>query len=298
MKKTLKITFSVLLTAVMLFCLLASGAVLSVRQACTEERVYNRLNSIDWATVELSWNGSHRELYTIFNEELGLYFGEMTPEDFNDLFRHFSIDTVLISFVQDLRSWFFDYGPLPRLVPREIAATLLSQFDPTLREYFSVFGDPEEMLADILGRALETVDLEETLSAAAPYRLFVSETALYMAASSAAILFLILCLMHAPALLSGGICFILTGAVLAAVHPTLSRLLPPFLAEADIPRETFNIVYTLFSVRLSQNGVLAFLIGIAAVLLALFGWLMRRLIRRRNTRNTGDEYADWDIYTG
>lgn len=290
MKKTLRITFSVLLTIAMLLCTLSAGTIWSVRSAFTSERIYDRLNSIDWASVELTYNGKTMTLCDIYNQELGLYLGEMTAEDFDDIVYYFSIDTIVVSFVQDLRAWAFDYAPAPALDSAELAATVLSRIDPTLLQYLSFFGQPEQILAEMIGRVTENADIEELFAAYEDYRIFISDTALYMTASAAAVLLLIILLINSlrfsSALLSGGICCIITGFVLASVHPMLSLLLPAALAQLGIPTSTFNIVYTLLSVRLSRNGVTVFLIGVGAILLSASS----KLLRRKRERNKQPEF--------
>ena len=298
MKKTLRITFSVLLTIAMLLCTLSAGAIWSVRNAYTSERIYDRLNSIDWASVELTYNGQAMTLCDIYNLELGLYLGEMTAADFDDIIYYFSIDTVVASFIQDLRAWAFDYAPAPTLDPNELAATILSRIDGTLLQYLSFFGEPEELLAEMIGRVTENTNIEELLAAYEDYRIFISDSALYLTASAAAVLFLLILIINSlrfsSALLCGGICCTVTGLVLASVHPLLSLFLPAALAEIGIPLSTFNIVYTLLSVKLSQNGTIAFLIGVGAISISV----LAKLLGRKKTRKEPPEFPVQDNFQG
>lgn len=272
MKKTLRILLTVLLTAVMLLCTLSAAAIWSVRSAYTSERIYDRMNSVSWASVALTYNNETMTLCEIYNQELGTYLGEMTEEEFDSVVYYFSIDTIVTSFVQDLRAWAFDYAPAPTLDPRELASTVLSRIDGTLLQYLSIFGDPEELLTGVMGRITENADIEDLLTSYEDIRIFFSDTALYITASAAAVLFLFILLLNSlrfsTALMSAGICCVITGLLLASVHPVLSLLLPAALAKTGIPLSTFNIIYTLLSVKLSQNGMAAFLIGLGAILLS------------------------------
>lgn len=286
MKKTLRILLTVLLTAAMFLCTLTAGAIWSMRSAYASERIYDRMNSISWASVAFTYNNETMTLCEIYNQELGMYLGEMTAEEFDSVIYYFSIDTIITSFVQDLRAWAFDYAPAPTLDPGELASTVLSRIDETLLQYMSIFRDPEELLTDMFGRITENADIEDLLASYEDIRIFFSDTALYITASAAAVLFLFILLLNSlrlsTALMSAGICCVITGLLLASVHPVLSLFLPAALAKTGIPISTFNIVYTLLSVKLSQNGTIAFLIGIGTLLISV----LTKLSGRRKARKS------------
>ena len=111
---------------------------------------------------------------------------------------------------------------------------------------------------------------------------------MYITASSAAVLLLIILILNSfhisSALIYGGTDLVLAGAVLSCVHPVISKYIPAVLAYAEIPKSTFNIVYTLLSVELSRNGFIIFSIGAASLLI---GIIMCALFGRKADKSSG-----------
>lgn len=277
---------TIFLTIFLFFSLLVSAGVYSVRTAFTKERLEERLLTLNWAEVELIYEGKSLTLRELYNREIGLFLGEMDEDSFNTMVRYFSLDTVAAECAESFRAWALEDGPVPVINPDRLAKIVVSHLDETFLRYLSFLGDPAELLAGVIRRAAgvedNLVDFEEFLQPYEKLRFFLSEQLLAMTAGAAGICFLLLLVVRflrlSETLFPAGGCLILAGGILASVHPVLERILPRLLASAGVPRKTFNILYTLLSVELSENGVLLLIVGLAAI---LFGALLRMLRLRR-----------------
>lgn len=239
---------SVILTVVLAMTLLFSAFSYSIRTLYTPEYVYNLMNSIDYASLEVpDGNGNAVSLCDVVNEQIRDFGIAFTEQDLNTAVHTFSIDAVLSSFVQEVRTWLLDDGSAPTLDPDSIADTILSGLDQSLLSFFSYFGDPQTALSDALHTMTDAVDLHTAFEQAEPFRELLSSGSLVFALSLCGTLFLLLLITRRLRLVQtmqftgcAGIC---AGSVFLFLPAILAPFKAQVLAAVGMPTATVDIFW-------------------------------------------------------
>ena len=281
MRKTLRgigrffaIFFTILLTLALICQLTYVLGVISIRQAFTPENVYNYMNSINYATLELpDGNGGTASIATVMNKELYDIGLEITPEEVNSFIMLFSVDDVAAGFAQDFRAWLLDFAPEPRLDPQEITDIMISGLDSESYNFMKIFGDPEEMLYTLVNGITSKVNLHDVLEPLDNLKTALSLGALSLVGSGAMFVLLIILLIEKKNILKTGLIMSVSG--LAASGGTLAACAiarmnkNAIIVSLGLTESLYNIVYEPCDRYLTRNAKLA-LMGSAA-LVAIFG---------------------------
>lgn len=279
----LSFVLAVLLAATSLYAIALS----TVRSHYTPGYVYNFMNSLDYASLEIpDGNGGSGTLCDLANSAVSDFGIRFTERDLNSAVRSFSLDTVIASFVQDVRSWAFDNAAAPKLDPDYIADTMLSGVDQSILMYFSLFGDIPSLLSESIENITESVDLDSTFSEAEPYRELLSEGTLMFVVSVCATLVLLIFVTRrlrlVPSAVISGSSFIVSGSVLAFAD----KLLTPIKAQlvAEIPESTVDLVWLPLIEKLHDAGVFTALVGIAVIIVFAVIGSFANMIKREKQK--------------
>lgn len=294
---------SVLLAVLLTITAVFSGAVSAVRAHFSPEYVYNFMNSLDYAALELpDGNGGSAPMTDLVNEQIKPFGIVLTENDLNVLIRSFHIDTILASFMQDLRTYFLDDGPVPALDPRETAEMLLSGLDERLYAFLSMMGDPTAILSDALNNLLSTTDLSASLSSSEPVRELLSAGTLAFVISVSGTLFLLILVTRRLRLVPTAV---LTGCSCAAAGTVLlfaETILAPFMAglitSSGLPAAVLNPVYLPFMETVRRTGTFMALGGLAAaIIFGVFG-VFASMIRREKeaAKKAAEQRSGADFY--
>ena len=304
MRKTMRgigrffaVFFTVLLTLALICQLTYVLGVISIRQAFTPENVYNYMNSINYAELELpDGNGGTSSLATAVNNELYDIGLEITPSEVNSFIMLFSVDDVAASFAQDFRAWLFDFAPEPRLDAQEITDIMVSGLDSESYNFMKIFGDPAEMLYTMVNGITSEVDLHEILEPLGIIKTALSVGTLSVVGSGAMFVLLVILLLKKKNILKTGLILSLSGVVasggtLAAC--AAARMNKNAIIESlGLTESLFDIVYKPCDRYLTRNAKLA-LMGSAAVL-AIFGvsLIIVKMIDSAKNKKTAEAKAE------
>lgn len=281
MRKTLRgfggfftVFFTILLTLALICQLTYVLGVASIRQAFTLENVYNYMNSIDYATLELpDGNGGNASIATVMNKELYDIGLEITPEEVNSFIMLFSVDDVAAGFAQDFRAWLLDFAPEPRLDPQEITDIMVSGLDSESYNFMKIFGDPKEMLYTLVNGITSEVNLHDVLEPLDNLKTALSLGTLSLVGSGAMFVILIILLFEKKNILKTGLILSVSG--LTASSGTLAACAiarmnkNAIIVSLGLTESIYNIVYEPCDRYLTRNAKLS-LMGSAA-LFAIFG---------------------------
>lgn len=107
--KFIRFVFSIPFAILLFVMMIGAGAVYSVREAYSEEKVTDILDSIDWAELEIPTENGTTNLCTLFNEELTKHgMSPLSSEEFNTMIQTSSADQLASETLLKLRAWFFD----------------------------------------------------------------------------------------------------------------------------------------------------------------------------------------------
>lgn len=276
---------SVLLAVLLSLTTLFSAAVYSIRSLYTPEYVYNLMNSLDYASLEVpDGNGNTASLCDIVNEQVRGFGIGFTEQDLNTAIRSFSIDAVLTSFVQDLRTWLLDDGAVPVLNPDEVAETILSGLDRNLLSFLSLFGDPQAFLSDALSGLTGAADLSDTLESAEPVRELLSAGTLMFALSICGMLFLLILITRrlkpVPTMILTGSACVVSGTVLLFMQNFLAPFKAQMIASSGLSASTLNIVWLPLMDSFRRTGTFLALGGLTLLVVFAVIGAFASMIRR------------------
>lgn len=298
MKKLSRIILTVLsvfLAALLALSSLYVAALYTVRSHYTPDYIYNTMSSLDYASLKISdGSGGTDTLCNIANRTVADFGMTFTEDDFNIAIRTFSLDAVITSFLQDIRSWAFDDGAIPSISPKETADIILSGLDQSLLSIVSLAENPRELLEAALSNLDEVANLSEIFSSAEPVRELLSKGTLIFVLSVCATLFLLIITMNRLKLTSsmiyGGVAWTVAGSVLMFADKLLAPIKLELLASTMLPEETLDIIYTPLIEALNRTGTHLMLSGLTiAIVFAVFG-TFAGMIRREKQR--ASEFAD------
>ncbi|MBQ4353278.1 MAG: hypothetical protein IJC71_00140 [Clostridia bacterium] len=276
---------ALILAAILTVTTLFTGLLACVRAQFTPGFVYNVMNSIDYASLEVpDPEGNAAPLCDIVNAQLRDFGISFSEQDFNSAIRSFSIDSILSAYIQDLRTWLLDDGPAPVLNPRGTAQTILSGLDSSLLMFLSFFGDPEALLTDALSNLTRTSDAADFFASAQGVRALLSEGTLFFVISISGSLFLLILCTHRlrivpTAVLTGGAC-VIAGSVMLFFEKILAPCKAQALFEAGMPESTVDLFYRPLMDTVHRTGTVIALGGLAALIIfAVFG-AFASMIRR------------------
>lgn len=279
---------AVLLTVVLTVTSLSASLISCVRVHFTPRYVYNFMNSIDYASLELpDGEGNTAPLCDIVNSQvrdLGIYF---TEDDINDLIRTFSIDAVIASYMQDVRSWVLDDGPVPMLNADEVAEMITAGLDSSLYMFLAIFGDPNVILSDAISGMVSAADFSGLFEKGDVIPAIFAEDALIFVISLCASVFLLILFTQkmklVPTAIYTGISCILTGSVMLFARQILAPFKAQLLAAPDmLPESVFDTVYMPFMGTVHRTGTFISLGGLAVlVVFAVTGAFVSMYIRER-----------------
>ncbi|MBR6709220.1 MAG: hypothetical protein IKL84_06025 [Clostridia bacterium] len=272
--RILLIFLSVLLTVLLVFTTLSSSLISCVRAHFTPEYIYNYMNSIDYASLELpDGNGNTAPLCDIINDQthdLGIYF---TEDDLNGLIRAFSLDAVLTSYMQDVRSWALDDGPVPMLDADEVAETILTGVDDSLYMFISMFGDPKEALSDAVSGMVSAADFSHIFESGGMIRkILAADTMIFIISLGASAVLLILIanrLKIVPAAVYTGLACIAAGSVMLFARQILAPYKAALFAGTSsdmLPESLIDSIYLPFMETVHRTGTFIALGGLAALI--------------------------------
>lgn len=276
---------SVLLAVLLCLTGLFSAVVYSVRSLYTPEYVYNLMNSLDYAALEVpDGNGNTAALCDIVNEQVHDFGISFTEKDLNSAIRSFSIDAVITSFVQDLRTWLLDDGPVPVLNPDEVAGAILSGFDQNLLAFASYFGDPQALLSNALDGLTGAADLSDTLKSAEPVRELLSAGTLSFALSVCGTLFLLILMTRrlklVPTMVLTGSAGIVSGTVLLFAETLLTPVKMQMISDSGMPASTLNIIWQPLMEAFHRMGTFLALGSLTLVIVFAVIGALSSMIRR------------------
>jgi len=300
---------AVLLTVVLTVTSLSASLISCIRVHFSPQYVYNFMNSIDYASLELpDGEGNVLPLCDIINSqvrEFGIYF---TEDDVNDLIHTFSIDAVIASYMQDVRSWAMDDGPVPMLDSAEVAEMITTGLDNSLYMFLGLFGNPRVVLADAISGMVSAADFSALFERGNLIPAVLASDALIFAISLCGSVFLLILftqkLRLIPTGIYTGISCILSGSVMLFARQIIAPFKAQLFASPDmLPEEVFDMVYMPFMGTVHRTGTFVSLGGLAVlVVFAVIGSFYamyarerdRALLRQNRAMNFGTPYAQFD----
>ena len=140
----------------------------------------------------------------------------MTENEVNDALRSFSVNRIMSDFAAETREWLLGDGAEPTISSAKIAKTVAANMPESLSGLLSMFGNPEEVLAEMLSEYTSQLDLHEYFAQLEPYRPFLSEGALFLALSAVLLIAMLVLVCQkmrvVPWLVSVGLGIFLSGA--------------------------------------------------------------------------------------
>ena len=235
--KILRNIISVLLVLVIAVATVYSAVLLTVRVTLTENLVREVAENLNYAALPLpdgNGNGSTTTITDVLNSSLSSLGITMTDDDVNDALRSFSVNKIMSDFAAETREWLLGDGPEPVISSAKIAKTVAANMPENLSGLLSIFGNPEEVLAEMLSEYTSQLDLHEYFAKLEPYKPFLSEGALYIALSAAllVVMLVLVCrkLKVAQWLTSVGLGIFLAGAGCIALRYWLSSVRELFVS--------------------------------------------------------------------
>lgn len=289
--RVLTAVISLILILLLIGTTVSSSLISCVRARFTPRFIYSVMSDIDYASLEIpDENGNNAPLRDTLNRQARDFGIHFTDDDINLLFRAFSIDAVLTSYIQDVRSWALDDGPTPMIDADETAAIILKGLDQSLYSLLAMFGDPAQALAGALKAISSSPALMAAFERGEILQKLLAFDFMIFIISISAVLFLLLVVVHrlrfiSAAIRTGFACMVsgiilyfiypITEAILSAVqYPDLLASVPGFFTDGVI----IPLVDTA-----QRTGIVISLGGLAAVTaFAVIGWICS-MLERKNT---------------
>lgn len=217
--KILRNILSVLLVVVMVVTTVYSAVLLTVRVTVTENLVWEVAENLNYAALPLpdgDENGGTTTITEVLNSSLSSLDITMTENEVNDALRSFSVNRIMADFTAETREWLLGDGAEPTISSAKIAKTVAANMPENLSGLLSIFGNPEEVLAEMLSEYTSQLDLHEYFAHLEPYRPFLSEGALFLALSTVLLIAMLVLVCQklrvVPWLVSVGLGIFLSGA--------------------------------------------------------------------------------------
>ena len=217
--KILRNMLSVLLVVVMVVTTVYSAVLLTVRVTVTENLVREVAENLNYAALSLpdgNENGGTTTITEVLNSSLSSLGITMTENEVNDALRSFSVNKIMSDLAAETREWLLGDGAEPTINNAKIAKTVAATMPESLRGLLSMFGNPEEVLAEMLSEYTSQLDLHEYFAELEPYRPFLSQGALYLALSATLLIVMLVLVCQklrvVPWLVSVGLGIFLSGA--------------------------------------------------------------------------------------
>ena len=217
--KILRNILSVLLVVVMVVTTVYSAVLLTVRVTVTENLVREVAENLNYAALSLpdgNENGDTTTITEVLNSSLSSLGITMTDDEVNDALRSFSVNRIMSNLAAETREWLLGDGAEPTINISKIAKTVAANMPENLSGLLSIFGNPEEVLAEMLSEYTSQLDLHEYFAKLEPYRPFLSEGALYLALSATLLIVMLVLVCQkmrvVPWLVSVGLGIFLSGA--------------------------------------------------------------------------------------
>lgn len=217
--KILRNILSVLLVLVMIVTTVYSAVLLTVRVTVTESLVREVAENLNYAALPLpdgNENGGTTTITEVLNSSLSSLDITMTENEVNDALRSFSVNRIMSDFAAETREWLLGDGAEPTISSAKIAKTVAANTPESLSGLLSMFGNPEEVLAEMLSEYTSQLDLHEYFAELEPYRPFLSQGALYLALSATLLIVMLVLVCQkmrvVPWLVSVGLGIFLSGA--------------------------------------------------------------------------------------
>lgn len=185
--KILRNILSALLVVVMTVTTVYSAILLTVRVTVTENLVREVAENLNYAALPLpdgNENGGTTTITEVLNSSLSSLDITMTENEVNDALRSFSVNRIMSDFAAETREWLLGDGAEPTISSAKIAKTVAANMPESLSGLLSMFGNPEEVLDEMLSEYTSQLDLHEYFAHLEPYRPFLSEGALFLALSA------------------------------------------------------------------------------------------------------------------
>ena len=176
--KILRNMLSVLLVVVMVVTTVYSAVLLTVRLTVTENLVREVAENLNYAALPLpdgDENGGTTTITEVLNSSLSSLGITMTENEVNDALRSFSVNKIMSDLAAETREWLLGDGAEPTINNAKIAKTVTANMPESLSGLLSMFGNPEEVLAEMLSEYTSQLDLHEYFAKLEPYRPFLSE---------------------------------------------------------------------------------------------------------------------------
>lgn len=217
--KILRNMLSVLLVVVMVVTTVYSAVLLTVRVTVTENLVREVAENLNYAALSLpdgNENGGTTTITEVLNSSLSSLGITMTENEVNDALRSFSVNKIMSDLAAETREWLLGDGAEPTINNAKIAKTVAANMPESLSGLLSMFGNPEEVLAEMLSEYTSQLDLHEYFAELEPYRPFLSQGALYLALSATLLIVMLVLVCQklrvVPWLVSVGLGIFLSGA--------------------------------------------------------------------------------------
>ncbi len=217
--KILRNMLSVLLVVVMVVTTVYSAVLLTVRVTVTENLVREVAENLNYAALPLpdgDENGGTTTITEVLNSSLSSLDITMTENEVNDALRSFSVNRIMSDLAAETREWLLGDGAEPTINNAKIAKTVAANMPESLSGLLSMFGNPEEVLAEMLSEYTSQLDLHEYFAELEPYRPFLSQGALYLALSATLLIVMLVLVCQklrvVPWLVSVGLGIFLSGA--------------------------------------------------------------------------------------
>lgn len=217
--KILRNILSVLLVVVMVVTTVYSAVLLTVRVTVTENLVREVAENLNYAALPLpdgNENGGTTTITEVLNSSLSSLGITMTENEVNDALRSFSVNKIMSDLAAETREWLLGDGAEPTISSAKIAKTVAANMPENLSGLLSIFGNPEEVLAEMLSEYTSQLDLHEYFAKLEPYRPFLSEGALFLALSAVLLIAMLVLVCQklrvVPWLVSVGLGIFLSGA--------------------------------------------------------------------------------------
>lgn len=217
--KILRNMLSVLLVVVMVVTTVYSAVLLTVRVTVTENLVREVAENLNYAALPLpdgDENGGTTTITEVLNSSLSSLGITMTENEVNDALRSFSVNKIMSDLAAETREWLLGDGAEPTISSAKIAKTVAANMPESLSGLLSMFGNSEEVLAEMLSEYTSQLDLHEYFAKLEPYRPFLSQGALFLALSAVLLIVMLVLVCKkmrvVPWLVSVGLGIFLSGA--------------------------------------------------------------------------------------
>lgn len=272
--KILRNILSVLLVVVMVVTTVYSAILLTVRVTVTENLVREVAENLNYAALPLpdgDENGGTTTITEVLNSSLSSLDITMTENEVNDALRSFSVNRIMSDFAAETREWLLGDGAEPTINSAKIAKTVAANMPESLSGLLSMFGNPEEVLAEMLSEYTSQLDLHEYFAQLEPYRPFLSEGALFLALSSVLLIAMLVLVCQklrvVPWLVSVGIGVSLAGVCCAVLRFRLTGIRQFAVSPVfELTSPVFVMIFYVSTILITGGLALALVSAVAGCL--------------------------------